>query len=368
MPEKAILVGLHTGTMPEVDSTDGTLDELEELLTTAGGGAVGRVLQNRAAPDPASFIGRGKAEEVRRLAEDADIVVFDSELTPSQGRVLEKMLGKPVIDRSGLILDIFASRAKTSEGKLQVELAQYQYLLPRLAGMGTSLSRLGGGIGTRGPGESKLETDRRHIRARIRAIETALERVKRQRTISRKRREKRGVAVVSIVGYTNAGKSSLFNALCRSDEVIAGNRLFETLDTTARRLQIGRDAILTDTVGFIRKLPTQLIRAFRATLEELADTDLILHVIDGSNPDWRVMSETSEKLVNELASGVTTLTIFNKLDLGLAEDVPPESGAVAYLSALTGAGLDALKERIATLLPVPGDMSGEHDTFMERTL
>lgn len=351
MQEKAILVGLHTGTMPELDSNDETLDELEALLTTAGGTAVGRVLQNRAAPDPASFIGRGKAEEVRLLAEDADLVIFDSELSPPQSRVLEKMLGKPVVDRSGLILDIFAQRAKTAEGKLQVELAQYQYLLPRLAGLGASLSRLGGGIGTRGPGESKLETDRRHIRARIRAVETALERVKRQRLISRKRREKRGIPVVSIIGYTNAGKSSLFNALCKNDEVAAGNRLFETLDTTARRCQIGGGVVLTDTVGFIRKLPTHLIRAFRATLEELADADIILHVADGSNPGWREQCETCEQLITELAAGVPVLTVYNKQDLGLSEDIPPENSAVAYTSAKTGGGLEALKSKITALLP-----------------
>ncbi len=346
MQEKAILVGLHTGTMPELDSTDETLDELEALLATAGGVSAGRALQKRAAPDPATFIGRGKAEEIKLLAADADLVVFDSELSPSQTRVLEKTLDKPVVDRSALILDIFAQRAKTAEGKLQVELAQYQYLLPRLAGLGTSLSRLGGGIGTRGPGESKLETDRRHIRARIRAVETALERVKRQRLISRKRREKRGVPVVSIVGYTNAGKSSLFNALCKSAEVAEGNRLFETLDTTARHCHIGGGIVLTDTVGFIRKLPTHLIRAFRATLEELADADLILHVVDGSNPGWREQGETCEKLIAELAAGVPALTVFNKQDLGFAEDVPPENGETVYVSARTGAGLDALKERI----------------------
>lgn len=357
--EKAILVGLNTGHMPEIDSTDETLDELESLLDTAGGTAVGRVLQNRGTPDPAVFIGRGKVHEVRELARDADLVVFDAELSPSQTRVLEKELEKPVIDRSGLILDIFVQRAKTSEGKLQVELAQYQYLLPRLAGRGTSLSRLGGGIGTRGPGESKLETDRRHVRTRIRAVEQALERVKRQRLISRRQRERRGTPVVSIVGYTNAGKSTLFNVLTGGEHVTEANRLFETLDTTARQcfLGEGKTAVLTDTVGFIRKLPTHLVRAFRATLEELAEADLILHVVDGSRPDWRTQTEVCEKIITDILDKACgeqprppILTVFNKYDLGVAADVPAESGEAVYVSARTRYGLDSLKDRIAALL------------------
>jgi GTP-binding protein HflX len=356
--EKAILVGLNTNRLPDIDSTDETLDELESLLDTAGGEAVGRVLQNRDAPDPAAFIGRGKVAEIKELAKDASLVVFDAELSPSQTRVLERELDKTVIDRSGLILDIFAKRAKTSEGKLQVELAQYQYLLPRLAGRGTALSRIGGtasggGIGTRGPGETKLETDRRHVRARIRALEQSLERVKRQRLISRRQREKRGIPVVSIVGYTNAGKSTLFNVLADGAHVTEADRLFETLDTTARQcfLGQGRQAVLTDTVGFIRKLPTHLIRAFRATLEELADADLILHVVDGSRQDWREQVEVCEPIITDLTGGAApVLTVFNKQDLGLADDVPPEGAETAYVSASKKLGLDRLKDQIAALL------------------
>ncbi|MDR0292804.1 MAG: GTPase HflX [Oscillospiraceae bacterium] len=358
MVEKAMLVGLCTGRMPEIDSTDETLDELESLLTTAGGAALGRTLQNRDAPDPATFIGRGKVREVKELAADADLVVFDAELSPSQTRVLERELEKPVIDRSGLILDIFAKRAKTSEGKLQVELAQYRYLLPRLTGRGDALSRLGGGIGTRGPGESKLETDRRHIRERIRAVERALERVKRQRLISRRQRERRGTPVVSIVGYTNAGKSTLFNALTGGTHVTEADRLFETLDTTARQcfLGQGRQIVLTDTVGFIRKLPTHLIRAFRATLEELADADLLLHVADGSRPDWRAQTEACDAIISGLTGGtIPVLTVFNKRDLGFAEDVPPDDGGrhmpgTVYVSASAGTGLEPLKDRIGAAL------------------
>ena len=347
--EKAILVGLNTNRLPGVDSTDETLDELESLLDTAGGEAMGRVLQNRDAPDPATFIGRGKVQKVKELAKDAGLVVFDAELSPSQTRVLEKELEKPVIDRSGLILDIFAKRAKTSEGKLQVELAQYQYLLPRLTGRGATLSRLGGGIGTRGPGESKLETDRRHVRARIRAVEQALERVKRQRLISRRQRERRGTPVVSIVGYTNAGKSTLFNVLTEGAHAAEADRLFETLDTTARQCFLGRGkhVVLTDTVGFIRKLPTHLIRAFRATLEELTDADLILHVADGSRQDWRGQIEVCEPIIRELTGGtVPVLTVFNKRDLGFADDIPPEGAETVYVSAGAKTGLDRLKEQI----------------------
>ena len=284
--EKAILVGLSADCFrPEENATDESLDELEALLETAGGICEAKVLQNRHTPDPHSFIGEGKAQEVRTLLEStgATLVVFDNDLSPSQIRALEELTDATVLDRSALILDIFAQRAKTAEGRLQVELAQYQYLLPKLSGMGTSMSRLGGGIGTRGPGETKLETDRRHIRERITRLQAELDEVRRVRATQRERRVKNSMPVVALVGYTNAGKSTLLNALTGAG-IPANDRLFDTLDTTTRRLKVSDhlEILLSDTVGFIAKLPHHLIEAFQATLEELQYADLLLHVIDVS--------------------------------------------------------------------------------------
>lgn len=286
--EKAILVGLSADCFrPEENATDESLDELEALLETAGGICEAKVLQNRHTPDPHSFIGEGKAQEVRTLLEStgATLVVFDNDLSPSQIRALEELTDATVLDRSALILDIFAQRAKTAEGRLQVELAQYQYLLPKLSGMGTSMSRLGGGIGTRGPGETKLETDRRHIRERITRLQAELDEVRRVRATQRERRVKNSIPVVALVGYTNAGKSTLLNALTGAG-IPANDRLFDTLDTTTRRLKVSDhlEILLSDTVGFIAKLPHHLIEAFQATLEELQYADLLLHVIDASDP------------------------------------------------------------------------------------
>ena len=286
--EKAILVGLSADCFrPEENATDESLDELEALLETAGGICEAKVLQNRHTPDPHSFIGEGKAQEVRALLESsgATLVVFDNDLSPSQIRALEELTDATVLDRSALILDIFAQRAKTAEGRLQVELAQYQYLLPKLSGMGTSMSRLGGGIGTRGPGETKLETDRRHIRERITRLQAELDEVRRVRATQRERRVKNSIPVVALVGYTNAGKSTLLNALTGAG-IPANDRLFDTLDTTTRRLKVSDhlEILLSDTVGFIAKLPHHLIEAFQATLEELQYADLLLHVIDASDP------------------------------------------------------------------------------------
>ena len=269
--EKAILVGLSADCFrPEENATDESLDELEALLETAGGICEAKVLQNRHTPDPHSFIGEGKAQEVRTLLEStgATLVVFDNDLSPSQIRALEELTDATVLDRSALILDIFAQRAKTAEGRLQVELAQYQYLLPKLSGMGTSMSRLGGGIGTRGPGETKLETDRRHIRERITRLQAELDEVRRVRATQRERRVKNSMPVVALVGYTNAGKSTLLNALTGAG-IPANDRLFDTLDTTTRRLKVSDhlEILLSDTVGFIAKLPHHLIEAFQATLE-----------------------------------------------------------------------------------------------------
>ena len=271
--ERAVLVGLNADSLSREDiATDASLEELEALLETAGGFCTAKILQNRHTPDARTFIGQGKAEEVRMLIEatESNMAIFDNALSPSQIRVLEELLGVTVLDRSALILDIFAQRAKTAEGRLQVELAQYKYLLPRLSGMGVSLSRQGGGIGTRGPGETQLETDRRHIRTRISRLEEELEQVRQVRAVQRRQRTKNSVPVVALVGYTNAGKSTLLNRLTGAG-IPANNRLFDTLDTTSRQLSVNEtlDVILSDTVGFIAKLPHHLVEAFRATLEEL---------------------------------------------------------------------------------------------------
>ena len=285
--DRAVLVGLHADCFSkEETATNATLDELEALLETAGGQCTAKVLQNRRTPDSRTFIGAGKAAEIRQLAEntEANMAIFDNTLSlPNPG--FEEILGVTVLDRSALILDIFAQRAKTAEGRLQVELAQYQYLLPRLSGMGTSLSRQGGGIGTRGPGETQLETDRRHIRSRIAKLEEELTQVRQVRAVQRRQRIKNSVPVVALVGYTNAGKSTLLNRLTGAG-IPANNRLFDTLDTTSRQWTVSEtlSVILSDTVGFIAKLPHHLVDAFRATLEELSFADLLIHVIDASDP------------------------------------------------------------------------------------
>ena len=307
--ERAVLAGLAADCFKkEEQATEATLDELEALLETAGGECVAKVLQNRHAPDPHSFVGEGKAAEIRDLLEthDADMVIFDNDLSPSQIRALEDITGATVLDRSALILDIFAQRARTAEGRLQVELAQYKYLLPKLSGMGKSMSRLGGGIGTRGPGETKLETDRRHIRARIDRLEEELEQVRKLRAVERKRRQKNEIPVVALVGYTNTGKSTLLNRLTGAD-IPANNRLFDTLDTTTRQLEVSDrlTVLLSDTVGFIAKLPHHLVDAFRATLEELSYADLLLHVIDAADPDREAHIEVVDRLIAQLADPET---------------------------------------------------------------
>lgn len=344
--ERAVLVGLNADCFsPEETATEASLEELEALLETAGGFCTAKILQNRHTPDPKTFIGQGKAEEVRMLAEatESTMVVFDNDLSPSQLRVLEDLTGMTVLDRSALILDIFAQRAHTREGRLQVELAQYKYLLPRLSGMGTALSRLGGGIGTRGPGETKLETDRRHIRSRIARLEEELRQVRQVRAVQRERRIKNAVPVVALVGYTNAGKSTLLNRLTGAG-IPANNRLFDTLDTTSRQLAVSDtlQVILSDTVGFIAKLPHHLIEAFRATLEELEYADLLLHVIDSSDPDRQAHMEVVERLTAQLARpGTPVLQCFNKSDLVRPEDIPVGRNQVA-ISAATGQGLPEL--------------------------
>ena len=344
-PEKTILAGLDAGVFTRTETaTESSMDELEALLETAGGVCVGRLLQSRSAPDPHSFLGEGKAEELRQAVEatDADMVIFDNDLSPSQIRSLEKITGVTVIDRSALILDIFAQRAKTKEGRLQVELAQYQYLLPRLSGMGASLSRQGGGIGTRGPGETRLETDRRHIRERIARLRAELKEVRRVRETQRRSREKNDVPVAALIGYTNAGKSTLLNALTGAG-IPANDRLFDTLDTTTRQLEVSDTltVLLSDTVGFIAKLPHHLVEAFQATLEELQYADLLLHVIDASDPEREAHMAVVEELAAKLAPGVPIIEVYNKADLADVRDIPTGESRVT-ISAKSGMGLDRL--------------------------
>ena len=374
--ERAVLVGLNADCFTkEQTATDETIEELEALLETAGGVCTGKILQNRHTPDAHSFIGEGKAEEVRMLAEftEATMVVFDNELSPGHIRALEEIMGLPVLDRSALILDIFAQRAKTKEGRLQVELAQYKYLLPRLSGMGKNLSRQGGGIGTRGPGETKLESDRRHIRERISRLEHELEQVRQVRGVQRERRQKNSVPVVAIVGYTNAGKSTLLNKLTDAG-IPANNRLFDTLDTTSRQLKVSDnlEVILSDTVGFIAKLPHHLVDAFRATLEELEYADLLLHVIDSADPNREEHIQVVEKLIDKLAKpGTKTLRCYNKADLVSPEEIPIGEDVVR-ISAKQGFGMDDLLKAIEKTLDqgrhhiivtLPYSMGGMLDTL-----
>ena len=353
-PERAVLVGLNADCFTQAQTaTDETLEELEALLETAGGFCTAKILQNRHTPDSHSFIGEGKAQEVKMLIEAtaSTMAVFDNELSPGHIRALEEILGVTVLDRSALILDIFAQRAKTREGRLQVELAQYQYLLPRLSGMGKSLSRQGGGIGTRGPGETKLESDRRHIRERIDRLRNELAQVRQVRSVQRERRMKNSVPVVAIVGYTNAGKSTLLNHLTGAG-IPANNRLFDTLDTTSRQLTVSEnlDVILSDTVGFIAKLPHHLVDAFRATLEELEYADLLLHVIDSADPNREEHIAVVDKLISQLAKpGTQVLQCYNKADLVSPEDIPVGQDVVA-ISAAKGQGMDKLLAAIEKAL------------------
>lgn len=350
--ERAVLVGLHCHSFRADENADEeTLHELAALTETAGAVVVAVTLQNRPAPDAKTFIGEGKVEEVKQLAEanEADLILFDNELSPSQMRVLEEMTGKIILDRSSLILDIFAQRAHTGEGKLQVELAQYQYILPRLSGLGHAMSRLGGGIGTRGPGESKLESDRRHIRRRIDKLREDLEQVRQVRAVQRRQRKKTELPLVAIVGYTNAGKSTLLNLL--TDAGIAANdRLFDTLDPTTRKKRISdtQEILLSDTVGFIRKLPHHLVSAFKATLEELAYADLLLHVVDISNPHWEIHAQTVDAVITQLgAEQIPQVMVYNKADQ--CDELPAPRNGVLF-SAKTGEGTQALLEAIAQAL------------------
>jgi len=354
--DRVVLVGLSSPVLKKEENADeGTMEELAALVETAGAETIGTVLQNRPSPDPRTFIGEGKVEEVRDFcrANGATMVIFDNDLSPSQMRVLTESLGVQVLDRCGLILDIFAQRARTREGRLQVELAQYQYLLPRLTGMWTHLERQAGTsgkgpIGSKGPGETQLETDRRHIHRKIDKLREDLEDVRRVRSTQRQRRQKNEIPVVAIVGYTNAGKSTLLNRLTDAG-IPANNRLFDTLDTTSRLLTVSDtlDVVLSDTVGFIRKLPHQLVEAFKATLEELEYADLLLHVVDVSNPEWKLQAQVVDNLIQELGAGeLPRIEVYNKSDQVPVGEILPHGEDICAISAKTGEGVDRLLEMI----------------------
>ncbi|MBC8535738.1 GTPase HflX [Clostridiales bacterium BX7] len=349
--QRAVLVGLNCSahSAQEYNATDATLAELRSLAETAGAEVVGIVTQNRVTPDPKTLVGEGKAQEIGEFVKNtqAQLVIFDNELTPSQIKNLEAAVGVQVIDRSMLILDIFALHATSREGKLQVEMAQLKYTLPRLMGRGTELSRLGGGIGTRGPGESKLEQDRRHIKTRVSLLRAQLEENRKNRAQQRKSRDVSGMPKIAVIGYTNAGKSTLLNALTGAG-VLVEDKLFATLDPTTRKLKLANnyEALLTDTVGFIRNLPHHLIEAFSSTLDEVRFADLLLHVVDVSNPDLYDQMEVSQKLIEQLgAAHVPVIVVFNKADLAAPQEIPNMRDSIA-VSAATGAGLDELLERI----------------------
>jgi GTP-binding protein HflX len=357
--EKAILVGIKTQETRDikgVSEADISMVELKELAQSAGAQVVSKVMQKREGRDVAYFIGKGKVEELRLMVQsmEADLVVFDDEISPSQQRNIEEVLGVKVLDRTGLILDIFAQRARSREGKLQVELAQLEYNLPRLQGLGLVLSRLGGGIGTRGPGETKLETDKRHIRRRITALKEQLKEIKKQRGILRVERKKNRVPVASLVGYTNSGKSTLLNTLCGAD-VYAENKLFATLDTTTRQLLIedNNTILVTDTVGFIRKLPHHLMDAFKSTLEEAVFADALVIVVDSSDPYAEDHIRIVDNILAELGAGdKPTVIAYNKIDKPVEGDRPKLSTdrPVIEISAKTGIGLDQLKESLKGML------------------
>ena len=344
--QRALLLAIET----RREDWEESLEELERLAETAGVEVVGTVTQKRDRPDSVYFVGKGKAQEIRQVKGDlgADVLLVDGDLKPSQQRNLEDAASMGVLDRTALILDIFAQRARSGEGKVQVELAQLNYLLPRLTGKGTELSRLGGGIGTRGPGETKLESDRRRLRRRLRLLKQEVEEIGKRRAVERRHRQEAGMPVVALVGYTNAGKSTLLNTLSGA-EVFVENLLFATLDPTIRRVSLpdGREILFTDTVGFIRSLPHQLVAAFKATLEEVVDADVLVHVVDANHPQMTEQIDAARRLLAELGcADKPTIMAFNKSDIvpdrqRLEERMSRDEHAVA-ISALTGDGLDAL--------------------------
>ncbi len=355
--ERAVLVGIQTGDEQDAEES---IEELRRLATTAGSEVIDVVMQRRGTPDPSLFIGKGKAEEVATVVKSAgaDTVIVDEELSPGQLRNLEKIVGCKVIDRTALILDIFAQHAHSTEGKMQVELAQLKYLIPRLRGWGESMSRLGGGIGTRGPGETKLEVDRRRINTRVAKLRRAIKDMDKTRSTKRKQRQRRGVPSAAVVGYTNAGKSTLLNRLTEAG-VLVENKLFSTLDPTTRRLDLpdGRSCVLTDTVGFVRKLPHMLVDSFKSTLEEAIHADLLLHVVDGSASEPDVQHGAVLEVLQEIgAAEIPQLVVVNKIDqvdeVGRARlrRLFPEG---VLVSALEGEGIDALLLEVERRIPHP---------------
>ncbi|MBE6790325.1 MAG: GTPase HflX [Clostridia bacterium] len=348
--EKVLLISVDTG---EFDA-EVSVNELKELVKTAEGETVAVIIQKRPKPDSVTFIGTGKLEEAKEICENSeiDVVICDGELTPTQGRVLEKLLKTRVIDRTVLILDIFAKNARSGEGKLQVELAQLKYSLPRLSGQGTALSRLGGGIGTRGPGETKLESDKRHIRRRIHTLEEQLKELSKRRRLHRERRKKDGIITAAIVGYTNAGKSTLLNTLADA-EVLAENKLFATLDPTARSIKLpdGNEIMLIDTVGFISRLPHFLVEAFKSTLEEATNADILIILTDASDPECENQLEVTKEILKELSEEEKPMiTVYNKCDIADSYLLPVTKNTVK-ISALRGIGIDSLLECIAENMP-----------------
>ncbi len=374
--EKAFLVGVDSKASADSWSIDSSLEELSYLAKTAGAEVVGRLVQKLGRPSPTYYLGRGKLEELIKLREHCqyNVVIFNDELSPRQQRNLEEALEVKVIDRTALILDIFSKRAHTREGQLQVELAQHQYLLPRLAGQWSHLERLGGGIGTRGPGESQLETDRRLIRKRINRLQSQIEAVRRHRALYRQKRRKSRIPVVALVGYTNAGKSTLLNILSQAD-VLVEDKLFSTLDPVTRRLALpnGQQFLLTDTVGFIHKLPPPIVAAFRATLEELTEADLLLHVVDITHHDAAEQFQTVEKILADLnLTKKPQITALNKMDLvvkapkelaavALAIPIKPPDDTMVAVSALKGWGLDKLLAKIAANLSQSFNTASTHN-------
>lgn len=373
---RAVLVCVDTG---EYDA-DNSLDELSELAKTAGAQVIARVIQKRPAFESATCIGSGRLEELAELciSEDIELIIFDCELTATQTRNIENATDVHTIDRTTLILDIFARHAKTHEGRLQVEIAQYKYRLARLAGMGVKLSRLGGGIGTRGPGETKLETDKRHVRTRIAALSQELKEIEKRRDLHRQRRKKDGVLTAAIVGYTNVGKSTLLNTLTEAG-VLAENKLFATLETTSRAILLpdGRSVTLIDTVGLLRRLPHGLVEAFRSTLEEMSSADVIIHVTDVSDDDCREKAQAALTLLEELGcSGIPVVTVFNKCDLVGDIDISDitKNDSVVRMSAKNGDGVEQLLKAVTAALPetarrgkylLPFDKAGLVNRIME---
>lgn len=360
--ERAVLVGLHRPDSSSHD-VDASLDELEQLVGTAGSVTVGRVVQRRGTPDVATFVGRGKVAELKSLTAElgADAAIFDDELSPAQQRNLEERVGVKVLDRTIVILDIFAQHASSREGRAQVELAQLTYLLPRLRGWGQALSQQAGGIGTRGPGETQLEVDRRKLNRRITKLRRDLQTYERTRRLKTVQRERRGVPIIALVGYTNAGKSTLLNRLTGADMLVA-DQLFATLETTARRLELpdGREGVATDTVGFVRKLPTQLVEAFKSTLEDTLRADVLLHVVDASHPEAEMQAAAVDQVLDEIGAGaMPRLVVLNKADIadrdGLA-GLRRRLGATVVVSARTGEGIEALVAAAASRIPADRHM------------